>query len=224
MLTRSVLIIAVGLVLSGAAAQANEVCPNLVNYGWENGGTVLGMFGSGDPPLVATNVTAPDPVHSGLRSLRLEDNSPTGTPEAHVAWVTGLQDGDVVQAGLSRYDTTPGAAPSARIWAHYTAGGEYAGSAGGNSDYGPGEGWDLVSHEWSFDAGAEGDRDGLMIDVRVYSNPGDTVWMDDLYVCAPAGATVNMPIPEPATLSLLLTGAVAALQGRRRSRIRKEVM
>ncbi len=169
-----------------------------VTYGWEDGGTVLGQFGDID----ATNAVAPDPVHDGEHSLYLLDQDAGGTPQAYLAWVTGLVEGDVVEACFWRYDTTPGASPSCRVWGHYTATGgaieDYAGSAGGNNDYGPGEGWDEVCHTWTFDSD-EGAREGLVIEVRTYSNPGDLVWVDDLTVTGPGTATITVPTVTPVT-------------------------
>jgi hypothetical protein len=192
-----------------------------VSYGWEDGvGTVLGMYGTGSPfPLVASNVSAPYPVHGGLYSLRLERTSDDGTPQAYVAWVKGLTDGDVVDASFWRYDTTPGSPgpPSCRIWAHWNDDPNgvngFNGSAGGNSDYGPGTGWDLTSHSWTV---ADG-HTGIVIEARVYSDSGDTVYVDDLTVRAPDTATI-MTVPEPATMGLLALGAVGLLARRRRTR------
>ena len=154
-----------------------------VNYGWEDGGTVLGVYPAGE--MIATNVGAPDPVHTGDRSLKLEDNSPSSTPQAYVAWIKNLQDGDVVTGSIFRYDVTPGVAPSARIWGHWNDNPDdvmgYSGSASGNYDYGPGEGWDCTSYDWTV---ADG-HTGLVIEVRTYSNPGD--WILD--PCEGSGAT-----------------------------------
>lgn len=173
------------VVLASAAYAGTETC------GWEGTGTVLGLYGSGDPPIIVSLVS--DPVHSGAQALRLEDNSPTGTPQAFVAWVVGLADGDEVTAGVWRYDTTPGASPSCRIWAHWNDDpGDvmgYNGSAGGNSDYGPGTGWDLTEYTWTV---ADG-HTGLVIEVRTYSSPGDVVWVDDLTVTAPETSTIYTP-------------------------------
>jgi hypothetical protein len=184
------------------------------NYGWEDGvGTVLGLYGGGDPPIIATNVGAPDPVYEGLRSLRLEDNSPEGTPQAYIAWIVGLTDDDVVEAGFWRYDDTPDVSPSCRIWAHWNDDPNdlygYDGSAGGNSDYGPGEGWDQATHLWTV---ADG-HTGIVIECRTYSSPGDTVWIDDMFVTAPDHATIYV-VPEPSALALLGLGAVTLLRRR----------
>lgn len=164
-----------------------------VQYGWEDLGDVLGLYGTGTPPIIATNVGAPDPVHEGERSLKLEDNSPTGTPEAYVIWVKGLVDGDVVEAGFWRYDTTPAASPSCRIWAHWNDDPNdiygYNGSAGGNDDYGPGEGWDQTTHSWTVEAG----HTGIVIVARTYSVEGDTVWIDEMFCIAPDSAEIIIP-------------------------------
>ena len=209
MLTRTLLARSVVCLLIFCTAASAGV----VLYGWEDGGTVLGMFGTGVPPIIVNNVQTPNPVYSGERSLNLEDNSPSGTPQAYVAWVKGLQDGDSVFASMWRYDDTPAAAPSCRIWGHWNDNPSdingFNGSAGGNSDYGPGTGWGQTGHTWTVDDG----HTGLVIEVRTYSNPSDMVWLDDLAITAPDHATII--VPEPATLSLLLIGGVAVLRRRK---------
>lgn len=158
-----------------------------VNYGWEGTETILGNYGD----IIATIDT--DPVHGGSQSLKLVDDAESGTPQAFVGWVVGLSDGDQVTASFWRYDTTPTASPSSRIWGSWcddpddiTA---YAGTAGGQSDYGPGEGWDMAEYTWT----VEGGHTGLVIQARTYSEPGDTVWIDDMTITAPDGAEIRTP-------------------------------
>ncbi|MDP6418241.1 MAG: hypothetical protein QF492_06835 [Candidatus Krumholzibacteria bacterium] len=167
-------------------------------YGFEDGGLPLGYYGNGEPPIIAEVVGAPDPVHSGDYSLRCIDNASSSTPQAYLIWVQGLQDGDSVFASFFRYDTTPGAAPSCRIWANWNDNPDditgYNGSASGQSDYGPGEGWDEANKTWSVSG-----HTGIVIHVRTYSSAGDTVWVDDITVDAPDHATVILPEGDTAT-------------------------
>lgn len=198
--------------LAVAALAAPAAAVQVLDYGWEDGATIAGQYGD----IIATNVTAPDPVHSGARSLKLVDDQSSGTPQAYVAYIDGLSDGDVVTAGFWQYDVTPGGSPSARVWGHYVDGdiNSYAGSASGNYDYAPGTGWSYVDFTWTFDSDF-GSRDGLVIEARTYSNPGDTVWIDDLHIEAPDNATIVFPVPEPATLTFLALGSLALVRRRR---------
>ncbi len=182
-------VLTVGLMIAPCMARADD-------FGWEDGtSTILGMY----PAAAVTATNAVDQHHDGgARSLKLLRNSAT-TAEAFVAWVTGLTDGDVVTASFWRYDTTPGAGPSCRIWGSYTYGGginRYAGGAGGNESYGSETGWDQTSYTWTFDSDG-GTRDGLRIEARVYSASGAIVWVDDISVTASAGTIYlpNDPLP-----------------------------
>jgi len=192
---KKMLLLALMLVAAGSALAVTYTCD------FENGELPLGYYGTGTPPMICTDVTTPDPVFAGLYSLKVEDNSPSGTPQAFLVWVKGLMDGDMVTAGFHRFDDTPGSSPSCRIWGHWNddAGDitAYNGSAGGNSNYGDGLGWDYTDYTWTVSG-----HTGLIIELRTYSSAGDTVWADDLYVDAPANATVIMP-----------EGGVAAQQG-----------
>jgi hypothetical protein len=165
-----------------------------VTYGWEDGAaTILGQHAGTLPAVSCAPVGAPDPVSEGAFSLRLERVA-DATPQAFLVHVWGLTDADEVIVSVDRYDATPGAAPSGRLWAHFNddlpadAGG-YSGSAGGNSDYGEGLGWDNTSHTWT----VEGGHTGLTIEFRVYSNPGDVMFVDNLSVTAPEGCWIQTP-------------------------------
>ena len=187
-------------------------CEEEFGYEWEDFSTVLGLYGAGTPPIIATNVGAPDPVFSGLRSLRLEDSCPSGTPQAYVAWVRNLKDGDCVRASFWRYDVTPGVAPSCRIWAHWNDTDScmgYSGSAGGNDDYGPSTGWDRTAWHWVVSGG----HTGLIIECRTYSNPGDVVWIDDVRVSLDclSDAFVIFPDAGPSAVETTTWGRVKAM-------------
>lgn len=204
------------LILLTVLAVAVAANAGTVTYGWEDGvGTVLGSFGNLVNPI---NQSAT--VNSGNYALQVTEEPHSSTPQAFLAFVEGLTDGDIIDASFFGYDTTPGASPSLRIWAHYAVSGDvssYAGSAGGNLDYTDGTGWSQVSHSWTFDSDG-GARDALVIEARLYSTPstdpaGSTdYYIDDLSVTAPSTATITTPVPEPATMALLGMGALALIR------------
>lgn len=151
---------------------------------WEDGtSTILGAFGN---VASAENVGYPSPVHSGDRALKLVESPESGTPQAYLAFVENLEDGDVVEACFWAYDDTPSTPPSVRIWAHYAGAsgiGSHEGTASGNTSYTPGNGWSEVCHEWTFER-AGGRRDALVLEVRLYSPPGQPseFYIDDISV------------------------------------------
>lgn len=202
---RTLLIAALAVMIAVPAFAATCI------YDWEDCGTVLGIYPDMSAQIV-TNVTAPDPVYEGMRSLKIEDNLASGTPQAYVAWVYGLADGDSIWAQFARYDDTPGASPSSRIWGHWNDTDSlygYSGSASGNLDYGPGTGWDVVGFGW----GVVG-HTGLVIECRTYSNPGDIVWIDDLQVTFWAdhpGVCVMVPMAGPSAVEPTTWGGIKGL-------------
>ena len=193
------------------------------SYGWEDGGTILGSYGNLG---YAANVL--DPLGNGSNVLEIHEDPISGTPQAFVAWITGLTDGDVVSGSFwglgDRYDENGDPDNSyARIWGHYTtAGGDidaYGGSAGGNSTYSGAE-WTFLNHEWTFD-GDGGNNGGLVIEARLYSYSGGsgTAWIDDIDISvfdadSSGGIEIHFaPIPAPGALALL---GIAGLASRRR--------
>lgn len=185
------------------------------NYSWEDGGTILSSYGN---LCCDTNVTGPQTgsqgstlpdytcpgAQDGTRYLHVAEDPHSGTPEAYVAWIVGLTDGDVVTAGFYGYDITPVGSPSLRIWGGYTSVGgtidDYAGSASGNYDYTAGTGWDYLEWTWTFDSSG-GTRDGLTVRARLYSTPSTSdpdhtdYWVDNLTVTYPEHAVLYFPEP-----------------------------
>jgi hypothetical protein len=208
---KKLVIVAIALLFVTPAFAAQTL-----NYSWEDGGTVLGWYAAasvyesnvsgaqvGSQGSTLPPYTCPGAA-DGTYYLHVAEDPHSGTPEAHIAWITGLTDGDVVDATFLGYDITPGGSPSLRIWASYTAvGGDvtsYAGSASGNLDYTAGTGWDPISWSWTFDSSA-GTRDGLVIQARLYSTPSTSdpdhtdYFIDDLTVTAPDNAVIHFPEP-----------------------------
>lgn len=192
--------------LAGVAGQS-------ASYGWENGATVLGQSSSN---IAFTNST--DNPLSGTASLFMNEDPLSGTPQGYVAFITGLSDGDVIDASFWAFDDTPGASPSVRIWGHYAQSGDVddaAGSAGGNSTYSGEDGdWSELFHSWTFDSNG-GTRDALVIEVRMYasSSNGSSAYIDDLTVATTSDTAVINFAPAPGALALL---GLAGVAGRRR--------
>ena len=188
------------------------------HWDWEDGAsTILGSYGN---LAYASNVY--DPLGSGSRVLEIHEDPLSGTPQAFVAWITGLTDGDEITGsfwGLGDGVTDA----KTRIWGHYTtAGGDidaYDGSASGNSSY-SGADWTLLENTWTFN-GDGGNHGGLVIEARIYGYSGGsyTAWVDDLNVSVndvdgSGGIVIHFaPIPAPSALALL---GIAGLARRRR--------
>jgi len=160
------------------------------NYGWEDNADVLGQFNASH----LQHINSADQARSGNYSLQIEDNDPidNATPQSFVAWINELTDGDTVTVSFWVYDETEDR-PAGRIWGHYTNDNtdinSYAGSAGGNSSYTDGSGWQQVSHTWTFDSSSNS-RDGLVIEFRHYDSADFTtgnLYLDDIEITSSAG-------------------------------------
>ena len=187
---------------------------NTASYGWEDGGTIFGYFNSGSGEITATNSS--EEVYSGNAALKLVEDPTGGTPQVWVGFVTGLTDGDVIDANFWAFDDTEGSSPSVRIWGAYAMSDDvssYEGSAGGNSDYSAGTGWSNLAHSWTFDSDG-GTRDALVVQVRVYADgDGTPMFIDDLTISTSSDTAVINFAPAPGALALL---GLAGVAGRRR--------
>ena len=207
----------VALAATATIASAGTVVSG--SYGWEDGGTVLGSFGN----FNSSNYTAGDAafVYSGNRSLFVYEEPISGTPQGYVAFITGLTDGDVIDADFFAWDDTPGTNPSLRIWGHYALSSDidaYEGSAGGNNTFSGENVWTNLSHSWTFDSNG-GTRDALVVEVRIYSSDGANFgYVDDVSVSVTgadvSGVEINFA-PAPGALALLAAGGFAGSRRRR---------
>ena len=179
-----------------------------ISYGWEagSGDAILGSYGN-----VGSAEFSTEQAHSGDYSLKVTEDPIGSTPQAYLAWVTGLEEGDEVTAGVwIQSQNGPDSNPAGRIWGHYSAAddiNDYQGSASGNTEYGGETDWDYVEYTWTIPA----DQEALVIEGRIYSSsdPGlNVVYFDDLCITAPDGATVTVPsiVPEPTSFGLLFAG------------------
>ena len=192
-------------------------------YGWEDCGTILGMY----PANIFSEVSeVTDMYHSGTHSLKLVHAlTPTGTSQAYVAWVKGLTAGDVVTGQFYAYDLTSSGNPSARIWAHYASSTDVLsayGSASGPVDYsGNPVGWGIVPnipplppYSWTF-AATNPLADAMIIEVRTYGYAvgTNTLWIDDVTITAPTrpGVSIVFPSPGPSAVEPSTWGGIKAL-------------
>lgn len=208
----AITVLALGLFLSFTSAQPAQAtrlsAPKaLIAYGWENGATILGSYGNLVNPMNVTSGAGGTVLpHSGNAMLQVTEAPHSGTPQAFIAYIENLTDGDIITASFYGWDNTPGASPSMRIWGHWAQSGDvnsYEGAAGGNDTYTAGTGWDQVSWSWTLDTSAYPDADALVVEVRLYSTPATSntastdYWVDTLVVEAPDTAVINVPSPSP---------------------------
>ena len=204
---KTMLTIAAALCLTAglAVAQSSTHC-----YGWEDGGTSLGEFGN----VEYFNDTAH--VSEGMYSLAIAETG-TGTGQIYVAWITGLMEGDVIEASFDVYDDSlvdgDSVYPRTRIWGHYSLADDidaYDGSAGGNNDYSDGLGWNVLAHSWTIPA----EKVALVIEARPYgADPFDQGynWIDNICVTIPDHAYLHFPGEGPVSTSAANWSSVKAL-------------
>ena len=170
------------------------------SYSWEDGGTILGSYGN----LVdAENVGETDGVapYDGDYMLTVSESPIDGTPQAFIAWVTDISEGDQITACFYGYDTTAGASPSMRIWGSWTANNDinsYAGSADGNEEYTDGTGWDQVCHTFSTTQENWEAGEALVVQARLYSSssgPDPTKYFMDLVSVETTSSTATIHFP-----------------------------
>lgn len=199
------------------------------SYSWEDGtGTILGSYGNlVDPTNVTGSQTgskgdvAPGTwtcpgAQDGERYLHVAEEPHSGTPQAYVAWITNLQEGDMVYVSMWGFDDeAEDPSPSLRLWGGYSPNADitiYTGSAGEgltNSGYTSGIGWEEMSSSWLHPAGQE----ALVIQLRLYSSPstGDyrTDYWGDLITVTTDSETAQIHFaPEPTSLVLLALGGL----------------
>ena len=217
-MTRWKMIVAVASVASlGSVATAGGFYS--ASYSWDNGGTVLGSYGSN---VTFTNVD--DPLGGGGNALEIHEEPLSGTPQGYISWITGLTDGDTID--VSMLGLGDGSETSkVRLWAHYTLDDitSYGGSSSGPSGYSSSTTeWTLLSHQWTFDSNG-GARNGIVIEARIYSyssNELTSAWVTDLNVEVEStsdSVSIMFPVAIPAPGALAMLG-LAGLAGRGRRR------
>ena len=171
-------------------------------YSWEDGGTILGSYGN---LANVENVGETDGVtpFDGNYMLTVSESPIDGTPQAFIAWVTDISEGDQITACFYGYDTTSGSAPSMRVWGSWTSNDDinsYAGSADGNEEYTAGTGWDQVCHTFSTSQENWEPGEALLVQARLYSSssgPDPTKYFIDLVSIETSSETATIYFPSP---------------------------
>lgn len=209
------------LALVPAVAQADV----MASTGWEDtsADAVFGTFGNVGSFGYSS---APDPVYDGNHSLHLTEDPVSGTPNAVVAWVTGLEAGDTITATIWFLGTDADSGSNAskgRLWGAYydtTDTSTYDSSASGPSGYAGTSGWESMTHTWT----SNGNTDTFGLQLRIYSYGGNTdLWADNLEISTSndsatievAGAASAPVVPGPVAGLAMLAG-LAGVRGRRR--------
>lgn len=183
-------VLAIAASASLAAAAQETDC-----YGWEDNGVVLGAY----LPEYMTTVNDGAVAYLGTHSLEVRESGPvyTSTPQAYVAWITNIKEGDVITATVHTYDPSLSANPSCRIWSHWTTvGGDinsYYASIGGNNTYSGGTSWVPLSYSITVDAAHVGM--GIVIEIRPYNGTTGvgSNWVDNLCIDHPDHCLVHFP-------------------------------
>ena len=231
---KNLLIVAVAMLFVVPLASAEYT----VVYSWEDGGTILSSYGN---LSMANNVTGPqmgltgdcDPptwcttgAHSPEHYLHLQESPHSGTPEAYLACVYGLQIDDVVKVSLWGWDDfdcgyTYGA-PALRLYGSYgdpvdcTA---YIGSAGaGTGDYTVAvpTGWQQMYSEFTFAPDPEDPQNAsFAVKVRLYSYLATSeattdYWVDSMSITIPDYCTVQLP-GDPSSVEELTWSVIKGL-------------
>ncbi len=206
------------LILVPAVAQAD-----VLTTGWEDASAdaVFGTFGN-----VGSYGYSSNPVYDGNYSLYLTESPVNGTPNAVVAWVSGLDVGDTITAKIwflgMNIDKSASSASKGRIWGGYYDSTDTTtfSSAGGASGFAGASGWESMTHTWTFD----GTTDTFGLQVRIYSyGSNDQIWADNLEISTSndsamiqvAGAAAGAVVPGPVTGLAMIAGVVGFRRRRR---------
>ena len=167
-----------------------------VEYGWEDGGTILGSFNGLTDEQNVSQANGTGPYDGNYMLSVSEEMDNTSTPQAWLGWITDLSNGDAVTACFYGYDTTPEVSPSLRIWGNWTSNDDitsYKGSASGSPDYLDGSGWSQLCHTFSVDSDGWEEGEGLLVQARLYGDPGYEHLIDNLSITASDNATITVP-------------------------------
>ena len=228
---KKALLLAAAMCLVASVAFADYT----LTFSWEDGVSTIG--GSYGNLVDDTNVSGPQTGQGGLPGttnscpgaydgtyyLHVAEETHYSTPQAYLACITGIQEGDFVTASFYGYDDTFDASPSWRIWGHYSDAvtcedcpGGYVGSASGPDPYTEGTGWNITEHTWEL-IGIPTGGTALVIEGRIYSTPSTCdscrtdFWADLVSVTVPDHCSVTFPDGGPSATETSTWGGIKSL-------------
>ena len=192
--------------------------------GWEDT-SADAVFGTSGNVSDFGYTSAPDPVYDGNHSMFMTEDPLSSTPNAVVAWVSGIEAGDQITATMwFRGMDVGGSTAKARLWGGYynaTDTNTYDSSAGGAGGYaGENETWESMTHTWTVDDSTS--IFGLQVRIYAYGD-NNMIWGDNLEISVDndsatievAGSASTPVVPGPA-IGMAMLGGLAAARRRRR--------
>ncbi len=163
-----------------------------VDYGWEDGSDVLGVFNN---IVVANDAVETHDASAG--SLYME-RGVDSTPQTYLAEIQNLRLGDVVNVSLwaktGQYSGFQDGSIS--LAANFIdVNGDYVAYAGELTTY-SGNDWTEISGAFGM---SNADATGIMIVAKVYNESGDSGWVDDISITYPDYATNPITVAFPSS-------------------------
>jgi len=166
------------ILLSLLILAANALANPILVMSWEDCDIpVLGMSGTGTPPIDATITEDLENVNFGARALQLVRTQASGPASAYLACVYGLAYNDGFDLSLCIKNEAP-----------VQINVRYCNTAPGDLD--PDDGWvttfeipqGLEYQEWSFGIETQGPSNGVVVELVLPGDLGATAWVDDMVI------------------------------------------
>ena len=212
---------AVAAVMITAAANADIYT---ASYSWDSAAAAVETDGTSTYGNVDSYSST---TFAGKTCLTFSEAPLSGTPNIKVGYITGLNDGDVIDCTALGFGQgiSSGQYARTRLWAHYTNEDGSYGSSGSSSrsstsDYSNSDSeWTDINQQITFDSSKGA---GIVIEARIYAysyNEFATTYFTDLTISVDSTGNVSIVLPNtvPAPGALALLGLAGFASRRRRN-------